>query len=332
MLRHANIDRSGSFWTTIRETSTVVGTYVLVFCTLMTPWSAAQDIWSAHLDINAPHFETPQSILSEASDSQLITFQAARGFNLSDDFSELLIGIDETAFLADLSAAIQDDRATTFTMMMGFAIPIQGRVASAAPVTVGELAVPSKAHKALQRALQAVQKQHLAEAHSALADALAIWPHYSDALILSALLALNENRSDAALQAAKEAVQFDETNGMAHIVLAAAHNSKREYDDALSALKPALKFRPDAWQAFTERARAEIAKGDFSTALADLKRAGELAPPRTSLVHYLKGIALINMNRIGDGTSELRACLQINPAGPLAGRARLIIERSQAIQ
>lgn len=327
-----NTDRSDSFWLMTMRTAATVATNLFVFCVLMTAWSEAQDIWSPRVEINPPHFEPVESTLSTASDYQLLTSQAARGFRLNDDFSELLIGIDETAVLADLNAVIEQDNPSSFATMMGFAVPMQQeRAAHAASITVSELAVPSKAHKALQRALEAIRKQRPAQARAEVAAALTIWPHYSDALILSALLALSENRRDAALVVAKEAVQFDETNGMAHIVLAAAHNSKGEYDDAMSALEPALKFRPDAWQAFTERARAEIAKREFSTALADLKRAGELAPPRTPLVHFLKGIALISINKIGDGTSELYACLEVRPTGPIADRARLIIERSQSI-
>jgi tetratricopeptide (TPR) repeat protein len=196
----------------------------------------------------------------------------------------------------------------------------------AASVTVAQLAVPGKAQKALRKAWDALRKGRTDDARTEIAEALALWPRYSEALAVSAILCLLDRQPDPALDAAQRAVKLDPTNGMAYIVLAAARNLNGQYDEALHAAESGLRYRPDAWQGYFERARAEFAKKQFASALADVTRAGELASDKTSVIHFLKGAALLNLNRRSDAVLELQAYLRMNPAGAAADRARTLID------
>ncbi|HZR58959.1 MAG TPA: tetratricopeptide repeat protein, partial [Terriglobales bacterium] len=244
------------------------------------------------------------------------------------EFLGLVIATDDMTIINDLSVAFEERKRSALVAMLGIETATQGRPVHSAAVTVNELAVPSKARKALEKAFYAVRKHNLQEARSKVRDVLAIWPRYSDALMLSALLSLHANELDAALEAAKEAVRGDVTNGMAYIILALVHNSRGEYDDALGLLEPALRFRPDAWEGYFERASAEIAKREFSAALSDVTRAGELAPPNAARIHFVKGVALINLNRRAEGTSELQEYLRRTPIGATAEKAHLMLEQA----
>jgi tetratricopeptide (TPR) repeat protein len=314
--------------------SYVAGTAVIFFLVLNIA-AEAQEVWNSQVDVNSPAFDCHESLQPGASINCKTTFHehiAAPHANGDFDVPRLEMGIDEVTVEPDLSAVGERGRlaplATMFTM--GIAAPIQERGSHAASVTVAQLEVPAKAHKALQKALQAVRKRRRDEARAEVEAALAIWPRYSDALILYALLYLGDSQLDPAIAAAEEAVKLDGTNGMAYIVLAGAHNSKGQYDDALHALERALRFRPDAWQGYVERARAAMGKGAFTAALADANRAGELAPAKTPVIYLLKGAAFLSLNRRSEAILELQAYLRTNPGGVAADRVRSMIERTLA--
>jgi|SRR5215469_4003908 len=232
----------------------------------------------------------------------------------------------------DITQATEQSRLSPSpsTLPIEIDVPSEEKAAHAASVTVSQLSVPGKAQKALRKAWEAVHKGRTDVARSEVAEALEIWPRYSDAVALSAILYLVDQKPDAASTAAEEAVSLDGTNGMAYIILAAARNSKGQYDEALRALESGLRFRPDAWQAYFERARAEVGRRDFTSALADANRAGELASSKTSAIHFLKAAALLNLNRTSDAVVELQAYLRMNPVGPAADKARVIIEHSRS--
>ena len=290
-----------------------------------------QDIWHAQLQVNPPLFDANPSSVSGAPIDRGRFDDHAAARNANGDVAGMEIGIDELSVEPDLTAALDQGRFATFPTMLTLAIgPVQRTGSHAASVTVGELAVPGKAHKALEKALQAVRKRRRDEARADIAAALAIWPRYSDALVLSALLFLDDKQTESAIAAAEEAVRIDRTNGMAHIVLAAGYSSREQYDDALRALEWGLRFRPDAWQGYFERARAEMGKGKFVSALMDANRAGELAPTRIPAIYFLKGSAFLSLNRPSDAVVQFQAYLRTNPLGTKADNARLMLERSRS--
>lgn len=303
----------------------------VVFLMLFQIRARAQGVWNSQVSVNPHLFERNESLQSRGPRNDFATIDHIAPSHATRDFDVpgVQIGIDEVTVEPDLAAVAEQRGLAPLTTIMGITFPVQQTGSHAASVTVAQLAVPAKAHKTLQKALAAVRKHHRDEARTQVAIALAIWPRYSDALVLSALLYLGDRQVDDAIAAAEKAVRFDETNGMAHIVLAAAHSSRGEYDEALRALERALRFRPDAWQGYVERARAEIGKRQFTAALADANRAGELAPAKTPVIHFLKGSAFLNLNRTSDAVLELQAYLRINPVGDAADKARLIIERSR---
>ena len=298
-----------------------------VLCVLVPLLARPQETWNPQVTVNRQSFNGDSSPPGKdaKSDQRSSTTHVE---SADSDISDIQMGI-EAMIQAEIPPAVEE----TFspfpaTFSLGAIAAWPQRAPHAASVTVGELAVPGKAYKALQKASQAFRKGRLEEARSETARALTLWPHYSDAMVLSSLLYLYDRRSREARAAAEQAIGVDGTNGMAYVVLASALNFAGQYDDALRALENALRFRPDAWQAYFERARAEIGKEDFRSALVDTVRAGEIAPAKTSVVHLLKGVALLKLNRRSEAAFEIHTYLQTNPTGNIAELARLMIERS----
>ena len=302
-----------------------------VLCAFVPFAAGAQNRWNSQLQVNPPSFDRTYLPTEHSIENDAISDRASAAANRNADVnvSEIEMGIEATV-QAEIPPVLE--QATFAPFPAGFtavlSAPLQERSPRAASVTVGELAVPGKAHRALQKAAEAFRKGHCEESRDEITKALAVWPRYSDALVLSALLYLHKKEHSPALAAAQEAIAVDGTNGMAYIVLASAHNFAGQYDDALRALGNAVRFRPDAWQAYFERARAEMGKGDGRSALINAQRAGEIAPAKTSVIHYLKGAALLNVNRRSEAVLEFQIYLRTNPAGEAADRARLMIERS----
>ena len=199
-----------------------------------------------------------------------------------------------------------------------------------ASVTAGQLAVPSKAKHALEKAWHAAGKNEVADARKYIASALSAFPHYADAFILSAILDLQDNKPEASASEAQQAVGYDHTNGMAYIVLAAAYNSLSHFGDALRSVENGIRFRPDAWQAYFEKARAELGNRQFKEALADATRCEELNRGRNPVIHLLEGDALVNLRRYQEAVAQLQAYLAKTPEGPTTEYAHKLLAQAQA--
>ncbi|HWC20083.1 MAG TPA: tetratricopeptide repeat protein [Terriglobales bacterium] len=301
----------------------VASIIAVVLCLLVPIAARAQGSWNSRVQISPPLFEQSPRETEAASDHS----STAQNRNANVNAADIEMGI-EAIVQAEIPPMMEQATFAPIAFTSSLGAPLEERAPHAASVTVGELAVPGKAHKALQKASQAFGKGRLEEARGEIARALSIWPQYSDALVLASFVYLHNKEHARALAAAEQAIAVDRTNGMAYVVLASTHNCAAQYDDALQAIESALRFRPDAWQSYFERARAEIGKGNFGFALMDANRAAELAPNKTSVIHLLKGAALLNLSKRSDAVRELQTYLRTNPAGESAERARLMIERS----
>jgi len=303
----------------------VITNVATILCALVPLVAQPQAVWNSQMKVTPQLFDRNSSSIGK--DAKSDQRSAAYWENDSVDVSEIQMGVEAMvqAEIPPVSEGPLSAFPTMFNLRM--TAPLEERAPRAASVTVGELAVPGKAYRALQKASQAFRKGRWDEAQSETTRALMFWPQYSDALVLSSLISLQHKRGSDASAAAEQAVAVDRTNGMAYVVLASTFNFAGQYEDALRALESALRFRPDAWQAYFERARAKIGTGDSKSGLMDAMRAEEIAPPKTSVIHFLKGAALLNLNRTSDALIELHAYLKTNPAGATAELARMMIER-----
>src|SRR5690242_593403 len=208
----------------------VITKLAAVLCVLILLFMQPPVVWRSQVELETQLFERDLSLLGMAATPDQPSASHVGNGNL--DASEILMGI-EALVQAEIPAVIEGPSLSFPAMFnLGMTAPWEERVSRAASVSVEELAVPRKAYKALQKATQAFRKGRWVEARSETTRSLTIWPQYSDALVISSLLYLQDQRSGDACAAAEQAVAFDRTNGMAYVVLASTFNSVGQYEDA----------------------------------------------------------------------------------------------------
>ena len=192
-------------------------------------------------------------------------------------------------------------------------------------IAASQMTIPEKARKAVGKAWNALRKFRLADARKNAELALQISPTYSDALMLTGILDLQDNQLQTSTTKLEQAIKYDAGNGMAYIMLAANYNAAARFDDALLALSSGMRLRPDMWQGHFESARAELGKGDFHSALRHLNRAEELVKHEFPLIHLEKARALVSVQEFARGATELETFLREEPSGLNAEAARRML-------
>src|SRR5262245_25568716 len=103
-------------------------------------------------------------------------------------------------------------------------------------VSVAQMKVPEKARKAFKKAQAAMDKEKVDEAHKYVAEALEVYPEYSEALTLRGILSLGSNNLQEAMTDLQRAIKADNNYATAYLALGAAYNALSQFDDALRVL------------------------------------------------------------------------------------------------
>jgi TolB-like protein/Tfp pilus assembly protein PilF len=161
--------------------------------------------------------------------------------------------------------------------------------------------------KAAEYFEQAIAKDpKYALAYSGLADCHVLLPAYSE---------LGSNPRDElpkALEAARKAVELDDTMGEAHTSLARALASDLQLPAAMSEFKRAIELNPSyatAHQWFGECLQSE---GRVEEALAELKRAQEL-DPLSLIINSVLGFAFDTVGKSDEAITQLRKTIEMDP-------------------
>jgi TolB-like protein/Flp pilus assembly protein TadD len=154
---------------------------------------------------------------------------------------------------------------------------------------------------------QAIEKDPTyALAFSGLADCHVLLPAYSD---------LGSNPREElpkALEAARKAVQLDDTLGEAHTSLARALASDLQLPAAMSEFKRAIELNPNYATAHQWFGECLQSQGHLQEALAELKRAQEL-DPLSLIINSVLGFALDTVGKSDEAIAQLRKTIEIDP-------------------
>ncbi|MEO8725568.1 MAG: tetratricopeptide repeat protein [Acidobacteriaceae bacterium] len=195
----------------------------------------------------------------------------------------------------------------------------------ASTVSVADYQIPKKARKAYEQAAALLAKNEEAAADKYIAEALTLYPNYSDALTLRGVRDLDQSKPNAAIDDLDNAVKADSSNARAYLVLASAFNATHRYDEALRILSRAASLAPNAWQGYYEMAKAHFGKSEFKLALSWLERAQEFAPKNFASLYLFKVNTLLALKNYAGAATELRAFLTIAPRDPQATQARAML-------
>ena len=154
---------------------------------------------------------------------------------------------------------------------------------------------------------QAIGKDpRYALAYSGLADCHVLLPAYSE---------LGSNPRDElpkALEAARKAVELDDTLGEAHTSLARALASDLQLSAAMSEFKRAIELNPNYATAHQWFGECLQSQGHLEEGLAELKRAQEL-DPLSLIINSVLGFALDTVGKSDEAIAQLHKTIEIDP-------------------
>ena len=200
-------------------------------------------------------------------------------------------------------------------------------IGGSSTVSVAQFKVPGKARNEFKKAQECLSKKKFDEMQQHLAKALDIYPTYSEALTLRAILEMDELKTDAALADLDAAIKADGSNSMAYFALGAAYNSLSRFDDAIRSLERGLTTAPTSWQGYFELGKAHIGKADYPAALRSLDKAQAYNQHNYPLIHLVKAHALLSLKEYPDAMTELQAYLEKSPDGPNSPDARAMLDQ-----
>jgi tetratricopeptide (TPR) repeat protein len=192
-------------------------------------------------------------------------------------------------------------------------------------ISVNQLAAPARARKALQKALEALHMNRLADANMYLDKALIAYPRYAVALTLRGIITMDRDPQQACGDFQK-AIEYDPNHGPAYAALGSVYNHLGRYDDAALTLDHALVLAPTFWPSYYELSVASLGKADFTAALRLVEKASTLAPMKYPPMHMIKALAFIGLQNTPAATTELKTFLLEAPNDPLAPKARRKLE------
>jgi TolB-like protein/tetratricopeptide (TPR) repeat protein len=145
-----------------------------------------------------------------------------------------------------------------------------------------------------------------AMAYSGLADCHVLLPAYAE---------LGSNPRDElpkALEAARKAVELDDTLGEGHTSLARALASDLQLSAAMSEFKRAIELNPNYATAHQWFGECLQSQGHLEEALAELKRAQEL-DPLSLIINSVLGFALDTVGKSDEAIAQLHKAIEIDP-------------------
>jgi TolB-like protein/Tfp pilus assembly protein PilF len=143
-------------------------------------------------------------------------------------------------------------------------------------------------------------------AYSGLADCHVLLPAYAE---------LGSNPRDElpkALEAARKAVELDDTLGEAHTSLARALASDLQLPAAMSEFKRAIELNPNYATAHQWFGECLQSQGHLEEALVELKRAQEL-DPLSLIINSVLGFALDTIGKSDEAIAQLHRTIEIDP-------------------
>ena len=204
------------------------------------------------------------------------------------------------------------------------------KVGNNSSVSVAQMEVPKKARQHYEKAAEEVKKSRFDEAAKELEAALAVDPHYSEALTLRGVLKMDHSQMQEALSNFQEAISSDPNYALAYVATGSAYNALGEYDNAARALERAQELDPHSWQAHFEMAKAELGRVQYEVALREINRALDIAPEAYPPMHLLRAHIYLGQKNYPEAVGELEAYLQKAPQDANADQARKTLDQVKA--
>ena len=154
------------------------------------------------------------------------------------------------------------------------------------------------------------------EARRDIDRALALDARNADALALQSVVAVVQNRKDAALDLARRAVEFDERSVAARLALSYALQAHLRIEDALAAAMEATRLQPADALAWARVAELEMSAGRHRLAVAAAERA-QSTNANAGRAHTVLGFARLARLETVAAKEAFERAIAADPADPM---------------
>jgi Tfp pilus assembly protein PilF len=196
-----------------------------------------------------------------------------------------------------------------------------------AQLSAREAAVPEKARKEFITGQQLfLQKKDLPASLEHLRKAIKLYPNFSDAYVLIAMIHMEHSNATEAKSALQKAIEIDPRLAPAHLTLGMLLNHEKDYPEAEKSLVRGLELSPRSPSGHYELAKTYWALGRLQDAEGHAQRAISLQPDLAS-AHVLLGNVAIRDHNSEAALKEFREYLRLEPNGSMAQGVRQIIDK-----
>jgi tetratricopeptide (TPR) repeat protein len=203
-----------------------------------------------------------------------------------------------------------------------------------------EANVPAKAREEFDKGAAAIalgKKENLEEGVLHLEKAVAIFPQYLQAQLMLGTTYMDLQQFDKAEPVLKKTIEIDPKAANALFALGEMYLRQKKNDDAEKVLLQGLQIEDRSFQGHLTLARvyvdmaAKIKDEDqnrpFRVKAYDQVNEALKYNSENALAHWIKGNLLVSVGRDQDAQHEFEEYVRLDPKGPLADKARTLIEK-----
>jgi Tfp pilus assembly protein PilF len=203
--------------------------------------------------------------------------------------------------------------------------------AESAFVSVGDLEIPQRARKELEKANQAFAKQNWAQARDRLDKAISFYPSFPGAYNNLGVAYEHLGNRDQARQSLEKAIALDNNFALAHLNFGRLDLEEGKLPEAETELNRAATLAPRNPKTFVVLSYCQFLEKHFDDAIATSDEAHKLSAPH-SLTHRVAARAFQQKRQFDRAAAELNLFLQEEPYGAAADAARKELEIVEAAQ
>ena len=184
-----------------------------------------------------------------------------------------------------------------------------------------------KAKESIDKALEALKANKLADAEKSLDEAAKLAPNHPDVLYLQGVVSLQRGEPEKARSFLEKAAQVDPKNARVLSALGMALVNESRFDLAIAPLQHSLDIDPERWDTHYALAKAFYNQQQFDGALHEAQQALGKSHGSEPAIELLIAQAQTAVGKFEDSADTLRTFLRLHPDDKGAATARRWLDR-----
>jgi tetratricopeptide (TPR) repeat protein len=198
-------------------------------------------------------------------------------------------------------------------------------------VSFADVNVPADAKKEFEKGTDSMEKKNWPDAKEHLSRAVTMYPKYALAYNNLGVTYLRMGQGPQAMDAFRNAVQYDEHLAQANLFLGQFYYENKDYKQAEPCLKRAVDAEPHNAQVLLALANTELRNGETEQALANAQKVHSLPDHKKFAIAHLVAAEILSgrgdTQKVGE---EYRLFLKEDPSSPLAARVKGALAKLEA--